>query len=76
MKSKDKCVEIQIFDLVTAFDSLWIEDCMNDLVGTLNDENLDDKIALLYKLNKNNLIKARKLIFGVFFRTIRGHRWK
>ena len=26
MKSKTKCVEIQVFDLVMAFDSLWMEE--------------------------------------------------
>ena len=34
-KSKDKCVEIQVFDLVKAFDSLSMENSMSDLVTML-----------------------------------------
>ena len=42
-------VDLQIFDYRQCFDSLWIEDCMNDLFkGGLN----DDKFALLYNINK------------------------
>ena len=29
------CVSLQIYDLVKAFDALWVEDCMNDLWDTL-----------------------------------------
>ena len=29
------CVDIQIYDLVQAFDALWLQDCMNDLYDSL-----------------------------------------
>ena len=51
-----KCVNIQIYDLVQAFDSLWLEDCMNDLYDSLSDKNRDDKLALVYKSNVENLV--------------------
>ena len=55
VKDEEECVDLQVYDIVQAFDSFWIEDCMNDLVDTISDEKLDDKIALLYKLNENNM---------------------
>ena len=49
-------MDIQIYDLVKAFDSLWLEDCMNDAYDTLSSHNRDDKVALLYESNKKNLV--------------------
>ena len=49
-------IDIQVYDLEQAFDSLWLEDCLNDLYDVLNEENRDDKLALVYKANiRNNL---------------------
>ena len=46
-KSK-KPVDIQIYDYKQCFDSLWLQECMNDLYSAgLN----DDKFALLYNVN-------------------------
>ena len=28
----DGCIDIQIYDLVQAFDALWLDDCMNDIL--------------------------------------------
>ena len=28
------CIAIQIYDIIKAFDVLWLEDCMNDLCTT------------------------------------------
>ena len=45
---KKKAIDIQIFDFKQCFDSLWLEECMNDIhTGGLN----DDKFALLYNMN-------------------------
>ena len=42
-------IDLQIFDYRQCFDSLWVEDCMNDLyMGGLR----DDKFALLYNINQ------------------------
>ena len=31
LKEGNTCIDIQIYDLVQAFDALWLNDCMNDL---------------------------------------------
>ena len=47
---KKKAIDIQIFDFKQCFDSLWLEECMNDIhTGGLT----DDKFALLYNVNKS-----------------------
>jgi hypothetical protein len=50
------CVDIQIYDLVQAFDSLWLQDCMNELYDCLPDNQRDRKLALIYQTNMNNLV--------------------
>ena len=51
LSSKKKTpVDIQIFDYKQCFDSLWLEECLNDVFPTgLN----DDKFALLYNVNSH-----------------------
>ena len=47
-KKSNKPVDIQIFDYKQCFDSLWLQECMNNLYSAgLN----DDKFALLYNAN-------------------------
>ena len=50
------CVDIQIYDLVQAFDSLWLQDCMNDIYDCLPENQRDRKLALIYETNINNLV--------------------
>ena len=50
----NSCIDIQIYDLVKAFDRLWLEDCMNDLFDSLPSEQQDDKLALVYQGNIDN----------------------
>ena len=50
------CVDIQIYDLVQAFDSLWLQDCMNELYDCLPANQRDRKLALIYQTNMNNLV--------------------
>ena len=50
------CVDLQIYDLVQAFDSLWIQDCMNDLFDCLPENQRDKKLALIYQTNVTNLV--------------------
>ena len=50
------CVDIQIYNIVKAFDSLWLEDCMNDMFDNLPSEQQDDKLALVNESNRNNLV--------------------
>ena len=49
-------VDIQIYDIEKAFDALWLEDSMNDLIDTIPTEQQDDKMALLYEGNMDNLV--------------------
>ena len=49
---KKKPIDIQVYDYKQCFDSLWLEECMNDMfTGGLQ----DDKFNLLY--NANSLVK-------------------
>ena len=50
------CIDISIYDLVKAFDRLWLEDCMIDLYDSLPQEQHDDKLALIYKANSDNQV--------------------
>ena len=50
------CVDIQIYDLVQAFDALWLQDCMNDLYDCLPECQRDRKLALIYQTNIDNLV--------------------
>ena len=50
------CVDISIYDLVKAFDRLWLEDCMIDLYDSLPQEQHDDKLALIYQANSDNQV--------------------
>ena len=51
IQKKSKPIDIQIFDVEKAFDSLWLEQCCNDLweAGIK-----DDKLALIYHGNQKN----------------------
>ena len=50
------CVDIQIYDLVQAFDALWLQDCMNDMWDCLPESERDRKLALVYEANRTNLV--------------------
>ena len=52
---------ITLYDYQTCFDSLWLEECCNDLFEA---GVKDDKIALIYKMNSKNQV-AVKTPFGV-----------
>ena len=56
MIEEGKCVDIQIYDILKAFDALWLEDCMNDIYDSLPSEQQDDKVALIYEVNRTNLM--------------------
>ena len=62
MKSESSCVDIQIYDLVKAFDVLWLQDTMNDLYDTLPDRSRDDRLGLLYQLSKDNLVAVNTAV--------------
>ena len=62
IKEEKSCLDIQIYDLVQAFDSLWLDDCLNDIYDSLPEEERDDKVALMYEGNRNNLIAVNTAV--------------
>ena len=56
LHDKDACIDIQVYDLEQAFDALWLEDSLNDLYDYLSEESRDDKLALIYETNVENLV--------------------
>ena len=49
-KKNKNPIDLQIYDYKQCFDSLWLEECMNDIYsGGIK----DDKFALLYKINSH-----------------------
>ena len=51
-----KPIDIQLFDYKQCFDSLWLQECMNDFYSA---GVQDDKFALLYNINANVEIAVR-----------------
>ena len=54
LNGEGKSIDIQIYDIEKCFDALCLEDCMLDMFNTLPPEARDDKLALLYQMNKEN----------------------
>ena len=62
IKGREPCIDVQIYDLEKAFDALWLEDCMLDAYDSLSKENRDEKLALLYESNKENLVAVNTAV--------------
>ena len=56
LKGESESVDVQIYDLVKAFDVLWLEDSMNDAWDILPPQARDDRLGLVYQLSKDNLV--------------------
>ena len=55
-KNSKKSLAIQILDYQSCFDSMWLEEVVNDLfLAGLN----DDKLSVLYKINETNQIAVK-----------------
>ena len=59
VKGKEDDTDIMVLDLEKAFDSLWMTDCLNDMFDTIEEENRNEKLALVYLMNKTNLVGIR-----------------
>ena len=59
VRGNEDCIDIQIYDLEQAFDSLWLEDCLNDIYDTVPEKNRNDKIALLHESNQVNMVAVK-----------------
>ena len=53
---KKKSIDILIYDYWQCFDSLWLEECMNDLYDS---GIVDDQLALIYEANKKNRVAVK-----------------
>ena len=61
LNTKGKAIDILIYDYRQCFDTLWLDECINDLF----DAGIkDDKLALIYEANKVNKV-AVKTPFGL-----------
>ena len=56
------CIDIQIYDIIKAFDRLWLDDCMNDLYDSLPEKQQDDKLALIYQANSDNQVAVNTAV--------------
>ena len=56
IKGKEDPIDIQIYDLEKAFDALWLEDCLNDILDNTDATKHNDEISLLYEANKTNMV--------------------
>ena len=52
LKGESESVDIQIYDLVKAFDVLWLEDCMNDAWDVLPPQARSDRLSLVYQMSR------------------------
>ena len=59
IRGGQECIDVQIFDIQKAFDALWMDECFNDLFDVIPTKNHNEKIALLYKSNLNNLVAVK-----------------
>ena len=49
IRGDEECVDLQIYDLEKAFDSLWLEDSLNNIYGTVSEHSRNNKLALLLR---------------------------
>ena len=56
INGKAEPVDIQIYDVEKCFDGLWLKDCMLDLCENLPQNERDDKMSLLYRMNTDNQV--------------------
>ena len=59
IKGGEKCIDIQVYDIEKCFDSLWLEECLNDLYNTVPEHHRNDKISLLYETNVSNHVAIK-----------------
>ena len=62
LKGESGCVDIHIYDIIKAFDALWLSDCMNDLWDTLPHSVRDDKLGLVFQTSKENLVAVNTAV--------------
>ena len=70
-------IDVQIYDVEKCFDALWLEDCMLDMYETVPPHARDDKLALIYEMNKENYVASVGLTERVMLPSIvmQGGKW-
>ena len=59
VKGDGTCIDIQIYDIEKCFDSLWLEECLNDLYNTVPECHRNDQISLLFETNASNHVAVK-----------------
>ena len=59
IRGESECVDINIYDLIKAFDVLWLQDSMNDLWDTLPEHARDDRLGLVYQTSRTNRVAVK-----------------
>ena len=59
VRGNEECIDIQIYDIQKAFDSLWLDDSFNELYDTLLVQHRNEKISLLYQTNLKNMVAVK-----------------
>ena len=52
VNGKSTSIDIRVKDIEKAFDKLWLEETLNDLCDTISKQKQNNKISLLYELNR------------------------
>ena len=62
VRGDEDCVDIQIYDLEKAFDTLWLIDSLNDIFDTLPKDKRNDELSLLYETNRNTQMAIKTAV--------------
>ena len=62
IKNKKHCIDLQIYDLVKAFDVLWLTDSFNSLWDILSPEARDDRLGLIYQLSPSHKVAVNTAV--------------
>ena len=57
-------LDLQFYDLQQCFDAMWWKEYMNDLCNSIPQPDWDNKLAMMYNNNNDNLV-AVKTPFGI-----------
>ena len=65
LQGKGEPLDVGIYDIAKCFDSIWLEEAMNNLFDVLDGDKRDDKIALIYEMNRENHVAFKTPSFGL-----------
>ena len=52
-------IDVVVYDVEKAYDKLWLDDSLNDLVDTLSEEKSNNNVTLLKKLNETTSVSIK-----------------